>query len=238
MQQGLQGAKLIRLQGSLLAFERVLVLLIIVACCQRERRLFSQSRWPISSRPSVQASPAYGRCEVYFSGLRLDRTLLPRMLKFSLPILPASFSATCLPITWMHFSSLTIFPGASFGVYAVVYLISGNDAATSSARGNIMMPFFVTLHVGGEDERVARLLHNVLPLLTLAWAAACAFVAAAGGYFLPIIFGAQFSGLSELLWPLMAAAALAGPALMGYAPFSTRGPLHTFTWCLRLRPRW
>ena len=41
--------------------------------------------------------------------------------------------------------------------------------------GTVLMPFFVTLHVGGEDERVARLLHNVLPLLTLAWAAACAF---------------------------------------------------------------
>ena len=40
IQQGLQGAKLIRLQGSLLTLERVLVLLIVVACAATGKATF------------------------------------------------------------------------------------------------------------------------------------------------------------------------------------------------------
>ena len=221
VQQGLLGAKLMRLQGTLLTFERVLVLLTIVICfVSRQASFLAITLAYIVGPLGATVAGLWFLRKLIFPVAKLDRTLLPKMLKFSLPILPASF------VGYMTTSYLDAFfithylSGAALGVYAVAYLISGNALQLPLLVGTVMMPFFVTLHVGGEDERVGRLLHNVLPLLTLAWSAACAFVAVSGGYLLPVIFGAQFTGLPGLLWPLMAAAALAGPALMGYAPFS------------------
>lgn len=222
VQQGLQGAKLMRLQGSLLTFERGLVLLIVVVCYLSGRASFLTLALAYIFAP-IGASLAglWTLRKLVFPVSGVDRALLPRMLKFSLPILPASFVGY---MTTNYLDAMFIahyLSGAALGVYAVAYSISGSALQLPLLVGTVMMPFFVTLQVAEQDERIERVIQNVLPLLTLMWGVACAFLATIGGYFLPMILGVQFQGITELLWPLMAAAALAGPALMGYAPFST-----------------
>ena len=58
------------------------------------------------------------------------------------------------------------------------------------------------------------------PRLPLLWVTTCAAIAFVGGYLMPIVFGVNFSGAAGLLWPLMAAAAIAGPVQMAYNPIA------------------
>jgi O-antigen/teichoic acid export membrane protein len=220
-QQGLQGAKLMRMQGALMSFERLLIFLVILACFLNGKASFLMVALAYIVAP-------LGACAVALWHLRrlilpvagLDTTVLPRMLKFSLPLLPTAL------VGYMSTNYLDAFfithylSAAALGVYAIAYQISGIALQIPLLVGTVLMPLFITLQVDGQLERSGRFMRDVLPLLTLMWGLACAFVAVIGGYAFPLIFGVQFVGLELLLWPLMAAAALVGPLWMGYAPFS------------------
>ena len=210
-----------RLQGSLLTFERILIFLIILACAMSGKASF------LAVALAYVVGPL-GACAVGLWRLRklilpvvgIDRVLLKQMLTFSLPVLPASL------VGYMSSSYLDAFfithylSGADLGVYAVAYQVAGIGLQLPLLVGTVLLPLFVTLQAEGQFDRAERFMHNALPFLTLLWGIACALAAAIGGYLFPLIFGEQFRGLGPLLWPLIAAAALAGPILMGYAPFS------------------
>lgn len=221
IQQGLQGAKLIRLQGTLLTVERVLVFLIIVACAISGRASFLTITLAYILAPlGVSAAGMWVLHRLIFPIPRFDRVLLRRMLKFSLPILPASLLGYMTTNYIDAFFITHYLSRAHLGVYAVVYLISGTSLQLPLLVGTVLIPLFITLQIDGTDDRARRFMLNGLPLLTVLWGIACSFVAAIGTYVFPQIFGEQFNEMGKLLWPLMAAAALAGPFLMGYAPFS------------------
>jgi len=221
VQQGLQGAKLMRMQGALMSFERLLVFLVVLACVVTGRASFLTVALAYIVAPLGACAVAlwYLR-KLVFPVAGLDTTLLPRMLKFSLPVLPTSL------VGYMSTNYLDAFfithylSAAALGVYAIAYQISGIALQLPLLVGTVLMPLFITLQVDGQVERSGRFMRDVLPLLTLMWGLACAFVAVIGSHVFPLIFGEQFSGLELLLWPLMAAAALVGPLWMGYAPFS------------------
>jgi O-antigen/teichoic acid export membrane protein len=219
VQMGMQGAKLMRLQGSFLTLERLLVLLIVGVCVIMQQASFLTVALAYIFAPlgaSLSGLWVLRRLILPVSGI--DRELLKRMLKFSIPILPASL------IGYMSSNYLDAFfishylTSAHLGVYSVVYLISGTSLQLPLLVGSVLIPLFITLEVGGSEERAQRFMLNTLPLLTLLWGTACIFVAAIGVYVFPRIFGDQFTEMGPLLWPLMAAAAVSGPVLMGYAP--------------------
>ena len=221
VQQGLQGAKLMRLQGSLLTFERVIVFLIILACAIIGQPSFLRIVLAYILAPLVASAAGFWALrKLIFPISGVDGTLIRRMLRFSLPILPASL------LGYMSTNYLDAFfishylSGAHLGVYAVVYLISGTSLQLPLLLGTVLIPLFITLQIDGTDDRARRFMLNGLPLLTLLWGIACSCLAAFGAYVFPQIFGDQFREMGKLLWPLMAASALAGPFLMGYAPFS------------------
>jgi len=221
IQQGLQGAKLLRLQGSLLTLERLLVLLIVVACFISGDASFLKITLAYIVAPlGASTAGLWALRRLVFPVSGVDRALLPKMLKFSLPILPASLVGYMATNYLDAFFITHYISGAALGVYAVAYLISGTTLQLPLLVGAVLMPLFITLQNDGTDERAQRFMLNVLPLLTLLWGTACALIAAFGGLLFPRVFGEQFRGLGELMWPLMTAAALAGPVLMGYAPFS------------------
>jgi O-antigen/teichoic acid export membrane protein len=221
VQQGLQGAKLIRLQGSLLTFERVLVFLIILGWVVSGNTSFLTVALAYIFAPlGAAAAGLYALRKLVFPISGIDRDLLPKMLKFSLPILPASLVGYMSTNYLDAFFITQYLSAAHLGVYAVVYLISGTALQLPLLVGTILIPLFITLQIDGTDDRARRFMLNGLPLLALLWGIACTFVAAFGGLIFPRIFGPQFSEIGKLLWPLMAASALAGPILMGYAPFT------------------
>lgn len=222
VQQGLQGAKLMRPQGNLLALERVLILLIISAYAVLGQASFLTVALAYILSPLLAAVVGlWVLRKLIFPVVGLDRPLFRKMMRFSMPLLPASLIGYMSTNYFDAFFITNYLSATDLGVYAVAYQISGNALQLPLLVGTVIMPLFVTLHLGGEDERVKRFFHNVLPLFTLAWGVGCALVAVIGGWFFPLVFGAQFRGIAELLWPLMAASALAGPVLMGYAPMAT-----------------
>jgi len=151
----------------------------------------------------------------------LDLSLLKRMLRFSFPIIPAAFigylSSYYLDTLFIsHFLSQV-----ELGVYAVVFQLSGLTQQLPVLVGTVLAPLFVTFQTGKQENRTARFIDEVLPMLTLFWTMGCALVATIGWYLFPLVFGASFSQTASLLWPLMAAGAFAGPWLMGYGPVTT-----------------
>lgn len=221
VQQALQGAKLMRRQGLLLTLERLLVFLVILAFALAGNDSFLAVALAYVLAPLGAAAAglwSLGKLILPVSGF--DRVLLRRMVAFSLPILPASL------IGYMSTNYLDTFfiahylAGSDMGVYGVAYQLSGTALQFPLLAGALLMPLFVTLGVSGRDQRITDFVSSSLPSLTLLWGMTCAAMAFVGGFLLPIVFGANFKAAADLLWPLMAAAAIAGPVQMAYNPIA------------------
>ncbi len=222
VQQGLHGAKLMLTQGFLLAVERLLVLIVAAALLVAGSASFLTVALAYIVAPlgaSLIGLWLLGRLILPVAGV--DRARLRLMLTFSLPTLPASLVGY-LSTNYLDALFITHYLSArDLGIYAVGYQISGMALQLPLLAGSVLLPLFVTLQLEGQSERASRFIQNGLPILTLGWGVGCGVLAAIGGYLLPFVFGDQFQVLGGLLWPLMAAAALAGPQLMGYLPLSS-----------------
>jgi O-antigen/teichoic acid export membrane protein len=222
VQQALQGAKLLRLQGWLLVVERVLIFSAICYLSFSGKISIWTVGWVYFIGPlGASVAGLFRLRKLIWPIARLDFPLLKRMLRFSLPLIPTAFvgflSTNYLDALFiLHFLSQV-----KLGIYAVTYQLVGLAQQVPLLAGYLLMPLFVTLQTGKQESRTLRFMQEVLPLLTLLWTLACALMAAAGWYLLPLVFGAKFAETGPLLWPLMAATTLAGPILMGYSPVAT-----------------
>jgi O-antigen/teichoic acid export membrane protein len=155
-----------------------------------------------------------------YPGISLDRALLKRMLIFSFWLIPFSIIGF-LSTNYLDAIFISRFLSATdLGIYSVAYLFAGTTMQLPLLAGSLLMPLFVTFQASQQDDRLVRFMRGVLPMLTLLWSTGCALIALIGSYLLPLLFGPQFRTTSDLIWPLMAASALAAPVLMGYGPFS------------------
>lgn len=221
VQQGLQGAKLMLVQGGLLVVERFLVFIVVLALFVRGDASFFLVSAGYIVAPLLACFIGLsflGRMVLPVVGI--DRLQLRRMVVFSLPTLPASLLGY-LSTNYLDAVFITHYLTAEhLGVYAVAYQISGIALQIPLLAGTLLLPLFVTLQAEGQAERANRFVQNALPLVSLWWGIGCGVMAVLGSYLLPLFFGDQFRVTAGLMWPLMAAAALAGPMLMGYLPFS------------------
>jgi O-antigen/teichoic acid export membrane protein len=222
VQHSLQGAKLLRLQGWLLTFERILIFLAICFLSFSGKISVWTVGWVYFIGPlGASIAGLFRLRKLIWPIPQLDFPLLKRMLRFSLPIIPTAFvgflSTNYLDALFiLHFLTQV-----KLGIYAVTYQLVGLAQQLPLLAGYLLMPLFVTLQSGKQEDRTLRFMKEVLPLLTLLWTSACTLMAAAGWYLLPLVFGEKFSETGPLLWPLMAATTLAGPVLMGYSPVAT-----------------
>ncbi len=222
IQQALQGAKLLRLQAGLLTIERILIFAFIaVAGLGGLSSLTPYALAYILSPLIVGAIGLWQLRTLVFPIQSLDGVLLSRMLRFSLPMLPASFVGYLSTSYLDAFFITQYLSGADLAVYAVASQLSGMALQLPLLAGSVLMPLFVTLQVDDQERRAKRFVSDVVPVLTFLWGFACASAAVMGSYILPLIFGPAFRQLDSLLWPLLTAAALVAPVLMGYAPFSS-----------------
>lgn len=220
VQFALQGAKLPRLHGILLAIERVLIFSVLLTLILIGRLDFYTAIAAYITAPLVMASAGLYQIRNLFSWrIEVDMDWLRKMLRFSLPLIPYSligyFAGNYLDAI---FISQYLSKG-DLGVYSVAYQISGILMQFPLLAGNLLMPLFVTRQneSTGFSQRYFR---NVLPGMTLLWGIFCTIVAAVAFLLLPLVFGPEFSGGPTVLWILITAAAVSLPAFVGYFPLS------------------
>ncbi|MEP6912448.1 MAG: oligosaccharide flippase family protein [bacterium] len=221
VQLSLQGAKLVRLQGILLAGERTLMLgILVMLTLFGSASLFSVALAYILSAFVMGAVGLWRLRFLIYPGVRLDRPLLRQMLVFSFPLIPASLIGY-LSTNYLDALFISRFLStADLGVYSVAYQLAGTTMQLPLLAGSLLMPLFITFQVSEQREHLSRFMREILPLLALLWSTGCAILAALGTYLLPLIFGPEFVGTVALLWPLLVASAFAGPVLIGYWPLS------------------
>jgi O-antigen/teichoic acid export membrane protein len=221
VQYALQSAKLLRLQARILIVERSAVIagLAIVALTGDARPgtlvfvyvatplvASLAGVWVLRHLLAPHASSAPSR--------------LGEMLRFSLPLVPASivgyFSTNYFDAFFITYYLST----SELGHYTLVFQIAGMAMQLPLLAGSVALPLFITLKVTGDVARLRQYFGDVLPLATLVWSTACAAGAAAAELLVPIVFGAEFSEPGSLIWPLMTAAAFSGPVLIGYMPLA------------------
>jgi len=219
VQRALQAAKLPHIQGYLLAFERLLLVGLVVALgVAGETSVVSIGLSYVAAPFLTTITGVWQLRSLILPIVWPDPALLRSIMTFSLPLIPyslmASFSGNQLDAFFItHYLSV-----AALGVYSLAYALSGILMQLPTHVGSLLLQFFITVHVHGETDRVSHFLRDLLPPLTLLWSTGCALFAATNWYLLPLIFGPQFQEARTVLWPLMAAAALRGPWLMGFSP--------------------
>jgi O-antigen/teichoic acid export membrane protein len=218
VQQGLLAAKSPSVLGVLMASERVTivaVLLLLAGAASTFGVVLAYIIGPLS----MAVIGLWVLRAVVFAPARVDRAGVKQMLTFSMPLIPkwvlGYVSTNALDALFItHFLSVR-----DLGIYWVAYQVTGVFIQLALLGGTLMLPVFVTLHLEGREQETRRILCDVLPLASLLWTALCAASAAAAGSLVPIVFGPDYAFAGLLVWPLMAAGALAGPALMGYSPY-------------------
>lgn len=216
VQFALQGAKLQKTQSMLLASEKMGVL-ILLAMWWAAGAIAVSAVIAIYIAGSLLAMVAGIRqlWPLIYPGICIDRKLLKRILIFSLPLLPYSVTAyfsTNYLDSWFILRSLSI---AHLGVYTVAYQISGTVTQLPQLASNLLMPMLLTLQQRNEERVLEGFMREVAPFLSLVWTIACSILAALGTVLLPLVFGYQFRAAADLIWPLMAASAVAGPVFLG-----------------------
>jgi len=106
------------------------------------------------------------------------------------------------------------------GFYSVGTQISGVALQLPTLANTLLLPLFVTLHKEEQQQRLQRLLRDLLPSLTLIWGLAVTVAAFLGTYLIPLVFGREFRASTGPLWILLAASTLTLPVLTGYSSLS------------------
>lgn len=151
-------------------------------------------------------------------GISLDRPLFRTMIGFSLPLTINGILGYLSTSSLDAFFILKLLSTRELGLYSLAYQIVGTFMQMATLAGSLLLSLFVTLGLEGRSERTGNYFRELLPVLCLLWSGACLALSAAGSVAIPLFFGPSFEESAALLWPLGAAAALAGPVFLGFGP--------------------
>lgn len=220
-QLALQAVKLPRRQAALQVLERLGLfagLLVLASISPPKPWTWV---WPYVVSPLIAAAAALVLLAPYVGRPRLlGVALLRLMLRFSLPLIPyfavGYFSTSLLDAFFL----LRTHTHQELASYSISYQAAGSLMQLPALAGSLQLPFLITLEAAGRGEGLQRLFGQVLPIACLAWTVACVSLAALGSMLFPMLLGPSLHDTGALLWPLLAAAAIAGPVMLGYAPLT------------------
>ena len=109
---------------------------------------------------------------------------------------------------------------ASLGIYNITYQMMGSFLQLAVLAGSLVLPFLISLESTNEHDSETLFLEETLPALCWGFSLACMLVAGAIVVAIPVLLPVSFGPAVELVWPMFAAAALAGPLVLGFAPLA------------------
>lgn len=221
VQHGLQAAKLPRAQGVLLMMERVAVLGALLVLALREAiTVRGAVICYIGAAAFMTMAGAYRLRDVIFHRWTFRWPLLRTMSSFAIPLLPFSIVGF-LSGSYLDAAFVTRLLGTrNLGFYSIGTQISGVALQLPTLANTLLLPLFVTLQIEAQQDRLRRLLGDLLPSLTLVWGVGATGAAFVGTFAIPLFFGAEFAASVTPLWILLAATTLTLPVLAGYSSLS------------------
>ncbi len=219
VQQSLYAAKLPRVQSALQVIERASLVAVLATLVLTGRTSWLHVALAYAFIPVVPALAGFWRLRsLVFPLAPLDRAIMKHLIGFSYPLafqlLVGYFSTSYLDA----FFILKYMTTSDLGVYSLSYSLTGQFMQLPSIAGTLFTAFMITSETRGETERLKRFFTQVLPSVTLIWSILAALAAFAGSFIIGELFDASFQPGRKLLWPLMAAVAVATPVLVGLGP--------------------
>ncbi len=221
IQFALQGSKLIRVQGILVALEKFFIFAgLLILCLGGQINWFSAFSAYIFAPGLMILVGIWFLRKLIFPISKLEFGYVRKILVFSLPLLPYSligyFSTSYLDVFFIsQYLSKT-----DVGIYSIAYQVTGVVMQIPVLAGSILLPMFVTMQSGNNNDQINVYFTKILPSICFSWTFVCALIATFGGLALPFIFGEKFSEIHILLWIMMATAGISGPSLWGYGVMS------------------
>ncbi|HSK71601.1 MAG TPA: polysaccharide biosynthesis C-terminal domain-containing protein [Pyrinomonadaceae bacterium] len=220
-QYSLQGVKLHRLQGTLVAFERGLTfvgLLILIAagkisfdyfvwCYILPPLILSVAGW-IILRPFIEMKNFF------------DGEWFRKMMIFSLPLIPFSLVGYFLTSQLDAVFITQFLSKTDLGIYSVATQINGMSLQLPILANSLILSLFVSLNSMGQSKSVYNYIKNALPVISLGWGVFCVVLAIVAGLFIPFVFGIEFREAREPLFILLLSSAFYAPAIFGYSSLS------------------
>jgi O-antigen/teichoic acid export membrane protein len=221
IQFGLQGAKMLRLQGAMLAVERGLTFLGVLLLVFSQRMTLENTLW-CYILPPLLLSIAGAFILRRFVELRgfVDPAQCRKILTYSLPLIPFAIVGYLSTSQLDAFFITRYLSTRDLGIYAVAAQINGMVLQLPIMANTVLLSMFVSLKSGGQESLLQRFFKEAVPSITLLWSAACVVLAVTSVYLLPLVFGGEFEKTSTVFWILTASSVAAFPILMGFATLS------------------
>ncbi|HKX83562.1 MAG TPA: oligosaccharide flippase family protein, partial [Pyrinomonadaceae bacterium] len=221
VQYALQGVKMLRLQGAMLAAERMMTfvgLLLVISFGQLTLR---NALWCyIGPALALTAAGFYVLREFIELNGFFTRQHFRRMLVYSFPLIPfaiVGYLSTSQLDAFFITRYLTIH---DLGIYAVASQINGMVLQLPILANSILLSMFVSLKASGKDAVISKFLNDIVPSAALAWGVICATGAIVAAVFIPVVFGIDFQAAVGPLAILIMASVVSCLSVFGYATYS------------------
>lgn len=221
VQYALQGVKLHRLQGVLLAFERGLTFAGLLVLIAADRVSFDNFMWCYILPPAVLSPVGLVILRPFIEMKNFyDWAWFRRMMYFSLPLIPFSLVAY-LTTSQLDAVFITQFLSKTdLGIYSVATQITGISMQLPILANSLILSLFVSLNSLGQNSAVNNYIKNLLPVITVGWGVFCVMLAIIAGSLIPFVFGIEFAAAQKPLFILLLSAAFYAPAFFGYSSLS------------------
>ncbi len=226
VQFSLQGVKMQKLQGGLLALERLIIFAGLVFLWIYGKITPQNAILFYACSPFLMASAGIWFLRHYiFRKFSVDGKFLREMFVYSVPLLPFSlvgyFSTGYVDAVFIAGFLST----KDLGIYSVATQINGIFLQVPTLANSLLIPFFVTLQAENRTNLLNKYFQHTFPILVLIGGLG-AILAAFSLYFLiPVIFGQEFSASVLPLWILLTASIVGLPVMIGYAALMHSGGL-------------
>lgn len=221
VQVSLQGAKMPKMQGYLLMFERVVILSsLLFSFAVHKLYPMTAILCYIAASLSMTAVGLYMLRSYIWTKFSVDFAFVKKIIVYSLPLLPFTligyFSSGYIDAIFVsRFLSIP-----DLGVYSVAAQMNGILMQPPTLANALLIPLFITLAKENRSDKIKRYFSDVLPTMTLFWSVLCSLAAFVGYYTLQPVFGNEFAQAIIPFGILVAAAAVSFPVLVGYSALS------------------